>query len=284
MEKKKFIDIEQILKEKAFKLYKWLPGFAINWLKKKLHEDDINGAMEYLKDDVGLEFNSRGLVKLGAKVESLHTDFVPRTGSIVIVSNHPLGGLDGMALIKAVGDIRPDVHFLVNDVLKNIKNYGDIYVAVNKLGATSAKHLRVMEEVFRTESALLVFPAGLVSRKQNGVVRDLEWKKTFVTQAIDHKRMIQPVFIEGKNSNFFYNFAMWRKRLGIKANLEMLFLPDEMFKARKETIKVHFSKPFDSALLNGSKTHKQWAALVNQYIYSTEFMNGVPFEEYMKGK
>ncbi|MES2567232.1 MAG: 1-acyl-sn-glycerol-3-phosphate acyltransferase [Bacteroidota bacterium] len=284
MEKKKFIDIEQILKEKAFKLYKWLPRFAISWLKKKLHEDDINGAMEHLKDDVGLEFNSRGLIKLGAKVESLHTEFVPRTGSIVIVSNHPLGGLDGMALIKAVGDIRPDVHFLVNDVLKNIKNYGDIYVAVNKLGATSAKHLRVMEEVFRTESALLVFPAGLVSRKQNGVVRDLEWKKTFVTQAIDHKRMIQPVFIEGKNSNFFYNFAMWRKRLGIKANLEMLFLPDEMFKARKETIKVHFSKPFDSALLDSSKTHKQWAALVYQYIYSTEFMKGIPFEEYMKGK
>ncbi|MCD6018729.1 MAG: putative hemolysin [Bacteroidetes bacterium] len=284
MENTKFIDIEKILKEKAFKLYKWLPRFAINWLKKKLHEDDINGAMEHLKDDVGLEFNRRGLEKLGAKVESLNDEFVPRTGSIVIVSNHPLGGLDGMALIKAVGDIRPDVHFLVNDVLKNIKNYGDIYVAVNKLGATSAKYLRVIEEVFRTESALLLFPAGLVSRKQDGVVRDLEWKKTFITQAIDHKRMIQPVFIEGKNSKFFYNFAMWRKRLGIKANIEMLFLPDEMFKARKETIKIHFSKPFDSALLDESKTHKQWAALVYQYIYSPDFMKGIPFEEYMKGK
>ncbi len=284
MENAKFIDIEKILKEKAYKLYRWLPRFAINWLKNKLHEDDINDAMVHLKDDVGLVFNSRGLEKLGAKVESLHTDFVPKTGSIVIVSNHPLGGLDGMALIKSVGDIRPDVHFLVNDVLKNIKNYGDIYVAVNKLGATSAKHLRVMEEVFRTESALLVFPAGLVSRKQNGLVRDLEWKKTFITQAIDHKRMIQPVFIEGQNSKFFYNFAMWRKRLGIKANIEMLFLPDEMFKARKETIKVHFSKPFDSSLLDGTKTHKQWAALVHQYIYSPDFMKGISFEDYMKGK
>lgn len=284
MENTKFIDIEKILKEKAYKLYRWLPRFAINWLKKKLHEDDINEAMVHLKDDVGLVFNSRGLEKLGAKVESLHSEFVPKTGSIVIVSNHPLGGLDGMALIKSVGDIRPDVHFLVNDVLKNLKNYGDIYVAVNKLGATSAKHLRVMEEVFRTESALLVFPAGLVSRKQNGMVRDLEWKKTFVTQAIDHKRMIQPVFIEGENSKFFYNFAMWRKRLGIKVNIEMLFLPDEMFKARKETIKIHFSKPFDSNILNSSKTHKQWAALVQQYIYSPEFMKGMPFEEYMKGK
>jgi 1-acyl-sn-glycerol-3-phosphate acyltransferase len=284
MEKKKFIDVEKILKEKAYKLYRWLPRFAINWLKKKLHEDDINAAMVHLKDDVGLEFNRRGLEKLGAKVESVHPELVPKSGSIVIVSNHPLGGLDGMALIKAVGEVRPDVRFFVNDVLKNLKNYGEIFVAVNKLGASSASSLRVMEEVFRTESALLLFPAGLVSRKQNGLVRDLEWRKSYITQAIDHKRMIQPVFIEGENSKFFYNFAMWRKRLGIKANIEMLFLPDEMFKARKETIKIHFSKPFDSAILTDNKTHKEWSKLVYQYIYSPEFMKGIPFEEYMKGK
>ena len=284
METEKFIDVEKILKEKAFKLYRWLPRFAINWLKRRLHEEDINRTMVRLKDDVGLEFNRKGLIELGAKVEAINSHFVPKTGSIVIVSNHPLGGLDGMALIKAVGDIRSDVHFLVNDVLKNIKNYGDIYIAVNKLGASSAKYMRVIEEVFRTESALLVFPAGLVSRKQNGIVRDLVWKKTFVTQAIDHQRMIQPTFIEGQNSSFFYNFAMWRKRLGIKVNIEMLFLPDEMFKARKETIKIHFSKPFDSSILDSSKNHKQWAALIYQFIYSPEFMQGVPFEEYMKGK
>ncbi len=284
MENKKFIDVEKILKQKAYKLYKWLPRFAINWLKKKLHEDDINSAMVHLKDEEGLSFNAKGLERLEAKVESLHSELVPKSGSIVIVSNHPLGGLDGMALIKAVGDIRPDVRFFVNDVLKNLKNYGEIFVAVNKLGSSSAKSLRIMEEVFRTESALLLFPAGLVSRKQNGLVRDLRWRKTFVTQAIDHKRMIQPVFIEGENSKFFYNFAMWRKRLGIKANFEMLFLPDEMFKAKKETIKIHFSKPFDSALLDDSKTHLQWSDLIYKYIYSPEFMQGVPFEEYMKGK
>lgn len=284
MENKKFIDVEKVLKEKAYKLYRWLPRFAISWLKKKLHEEEINAAMAALKDDEGLEFNRKGLEKLGARVESVHAELVPKTGSIVIVSNHPLGGLDGMALIKAVGEIRPDVRFFVNDVLKNLKNYGDIFVAVNKLGAASAKSLRIMEEVFRTESALLLFPAGLVSRKQNGLVRDLEWRKSYVTQAIDHKRMIQPTFIEGENSKFFYNFAMWRKRLGIKGNIEMLFLPDEMFKARKETIKIHFSKPFDSALLDDSKTHRQWSELIYQYIYSPDFMKGIPFEEYMKGK
>ncbi|MES2514300.1 MAG: 1-acyl-sn-glycerol-3-phosphate acyltransferase [Bacteroidota bacterium] len=284
METKKFIDVEKILKEKAYKLYRWLPRFAINWLKKKLHEDDINEAMEHLKNDEGLEFNRKGLEKLGAKVESVHAELIPKTGSIIIAANHPLGGLDGMALIKSVGEIRPDVRFFVNDILKNLKNYGEIFVAVNKVGASSTRSLRTMEEVFMTECAVLFFPAGLVSRKQNGLVRDLTWKKSFVTQAIDHKRMIQPVFIEGENSKFFYNFAMWRKRLGIKANIEMLFLPDEMFKAKKATIRIHYSKPFDTSILDSSKTHKQWSDLIYQYIYSSDFMKGIPFEEYMKDK
>ena len=283
MENPKFIDVEKILKEKAYGLYKWLPRFALNWLKKKLHEDDINSAMKHLKDDEGLIFNSRALQRVGAKVESVNAELVPKTGNLTVAANHPLGGLDGMALIKAVGDIRPDVHFLVNDVLKNLKNYGDVFVAVNKLGASSTRSLRTMEDVFRNGGAVLIFPAGLVSRKQNGLVRDLEWKKSFITQAIDHKRMVQPVFIEGQNSKFFYNFAMWRKRLGIKANIEMLFLPDEMFMADKKTIKIHFSKPFSYKVLDESRSHKQWSELVYKFIYSPEFMKGIGFEEYVKG-
>jgi putative hemolysin len=282
MENEKFIDVEKVLKDKAYKLYKWLPRFAINWLKKKLHEKEINETMRLLKNDKGLEFNRKGLDALGAKVESTNQHLVPKSGSVIIAANHPLGGLDGLALIKSVGEVRHDVRFFVNDILKNFKNYDEIFVAVNKVGASSTNSLRTMEDVFKTECAVLFFPAGLVSRKQNGLVRDLEWKKSFVTQAIDHKRMIQPVFIEGENSKFFYNFAMWRKRLGIKANIEMLFLPDEMFKARKDTIKIHYSKPFDSALLDKRKTDKQWSKLLYQYIYSPEFMQGVCFEDYMK--
>jgi 1-acyl-sn-glycerol-3-phosphate acyltransferase len=282
MENKKFIDVEKILKEKAYKLYRWLPRFAINWVKKKLHEEDINATMVHLGDKQGLDFNAEGLKKIGANVESVNAHFVPKHGKVTIASNHPLGGLDGMALIKAVGEIRPDVRFFVNDVLKNLKNYGEIFVAVNKLGAASASSLRVMEEVFRKENAVLIFPSGLVSRKQNGLVRDLKWRKSFVTQAIDHKRLVQPVFIEGENSKFFYNFAKWRKRLGIKVNIEMLFLPDEMFMANKKTIKIHFSKPFDAAIMDSSKTHREWSELIYKYIYSPEFMKGISFEEYIK--
>lgn len=282
MEHKKFIDVEKVLKEKAYKLYKWLPRFAINWLKRKLHEDEINAAMIQLKDDKGLDFNRKALDILEAKVESVNAQNVPLTGNVTIAANHPLGGLDGMALIKAIGEIRPDVHFFVNDILKNVTNYGDVFIAVNKLGAASAGSLRTMEQIFRQGGAVLIFPAGLVSRKIDGKVRDLSWKKSFVTQAIDHKRQIVPTFIEGENSKFFYNFAYWRKRLRIKANIEMVFLPDEMFKANKKTIRIHFGKPFNYTVFNDSKSHKGWADHLYKYIYSAEFMNGMSYEEYIK--
>src|SRR5207253_1381214 len=109
--------------------------------------------------------------------------YVPKTGGIIVAANHPLGGLDGMALIRAVGEIRPDVRFFVNDVLKNLKNYGDVFVGVNKVGSTSATSLRTMENIFMSPDAVLFFPAGLVSRKIKGKVVDLDWKKSFETQA-----------------------------------------------------------------------------------------------------
>ena len=282
MKEKKFIDVKKVIGEKAPKLKKWMPKFVLVWLKHKLHEDEINKLMHELKDEYGLAFNKKGLEKFGAKIEAVHTHHIPKTGGIIIAANHPLGGLDGMALIKAVGDIRPDVRFVVNDVLDNLKNYGDVFVGVNKVSSTSAKSLRAMENVLESKDAVIFFPAGLVSRKQKGGIKDLVWKKSFVTQAIDHHRHIVPVFIEGKNSKFFYRFANFRKRIGIKANIEMLFLPDEMFKQKGQTIKIHFGKPFNASILGASRSHRAWAAFIKQYVYSHEFKKGIPFEDYLK--
>lgn len=277
----KFIDVGQVLKDKIPGIERWLPGFTINWLRRKLHEDELNQAMHMLKDIYGLEFNAKALEFLGANIETVNPQHISANERIIVASNHPLGGLDGMALINAVGKIRPDVRFLVNDVLKNLKNFGDLFVGVNKIGNNSAKSLRSMDEVLRSDDAVLIFPAGLVSRKQQGLIRDLEWKKSFITQAIDHNRIIVPTYIEGENSKFFYRFANIRKKIGIKGNIEMLFLPDEMFKQKGQTIKIHFSKPFDAAILHDKKSHREWAAHLKKFIYSEEFRKGIPFEEYM---
>ena len=284
MPEKKFIDVDKILKERAPTLKKWLPRFALKWLKRKLHVDEINLAMHELKDRYGIDFNNGCVEMLGANVVSINSHHIPETGGIILASNHPLGGLDGMAFVKAIGEVRPDIHFVVNDVLKNLKNYGDVFIGINKIKTTSPTSLRTIESVLITDEAVGFFPAGLVSRKQKGMIRDLEWKKSFVTQAIDHKRMIVPVFIEGENSKFFYRFANFRKMIGIKANIEMLFLPDEMFKKKGETIKVYFGKAFDTSILDKKKSHKEWAAFIKQYIYSEEFKKEISFEEYLKIK
>jgi len=284
MPEEKFIDVAKVLKEKAPGLNKWLPGFVKNYLKRKLHEDEINVIMHQLKDVYGLDFNNQGLHLLGAKVEAVNGHNVPKTGGIILAANHPLGGLDGMAFVKAIGEQRKDVHFVVNDVLKNLKNYGDVFIGVNKIKSASHSSLRSIENVLMTDETVGFFPAGLVSRKQDdGRIYDLDWKKSFVTQALDHERLIVPVFIEGENSKFFYNFARFREKIGIKFNIEMLFLPDEMFKQKGKTIKVHFGKAFDpNKVLDKSKKHKGWADHIKQYIYSAEFNKGIPFEDYIK--
>ncbi len=284
MSSEKFIDVDKVLKEKAKKAYKFLPGFAISWLKRKLREDDINAAMTFLKPFHGLEYNSEVLKYFKVKVEVFGLENVPKTGGIIVAANHPLGGLDGMALIQAVGTQRTDVRFIVNDILKNLKNFGDLFVGVNKVGGQNRDSLQMVEKVYATEAAILVFPAGLVSRKFPEGIRDLEWNKSFINKSIKYNKPIVPVFIEGHNSNFFYNFARWRKRLGIKANIEMLYLPDEMFNQKGNTIKIHFGKIIEPSLFYTVYTPQQWTNIMHDYIYTDSIRKGISFKDFTRKK
>lgn len=278
----KHVDIKKVLKTKAPKLYKYLPGFVINYIIRKLHQDDINYGINHLEDKFGHDFNKAGLDYVGAKMKWDGLENIPTTGKVIIAANHPLGGLDGMALIHAVSHVRKDTVFFVNDILKNLKNYGDLFVGVNKVGNTANSALKVVVDEYSTEKAILVFPAGLVSRMQKGKVRDLEWKKSFVSKSIQYGSPIIPTFIHGQNSDFFYKFAMWRKRLGIKANIEMFFLPDEMFSQTNKDIHIQFGPPIQSDVFDDSKTPKQWAQVIKEYIYSDHFQKKSTFKEYIR--
>lgn len=284
MKPEKYIDVEKVLKTKAKTLYKILPRFAINWLKRKLHEEEINIGMVHLSKFYGLDFNTEVLKFLDVKIEVHGTENLPKSGGVIIASNHPLGGMDGIALIKAIGDIRGDVKFIVNDILKNIKNYGEVFVGVNKVGGQSRNSLQFVEQIYATDAAILIFPAGLVSRKFPEGIRDLEWNKSFINKSIKYNKPIIPVFIEGQNSNFFYNFAKWRKKLGIKVNIEMLFLPDEMFKQKGNTIKIRFGKIIEPSLFYATYTPQQWTNIMREYIYTNSIDNGVAFKDYVKKK
>lgn len=264
---KKFIDLEKVISEKNPSLAKWLPGPILGWLKRLVHEDDCNRFIEkngHLRDH---EFVEAVLNEVGAKIEVRGLEYIPLTGGVIVAANHPLGGLDGVGLMKAVASRRLDIRFIVNDILLAMTGFGNLFVGVNKHGANSRDGLRLMDETFASENCTLFFPAGLVSRRQNGIIRDLDWHKSFISKAVQHRRPVVPCFISGRNSEFFYNLASWRKKLGVKANIEMAWLVDEIYKQRGQTIRFQFGPPISPEQFTREKTHAEWAAWLKNEVY-----------------
>lgn len=266
----KYIVIRDVIARKNPGLLKWLPGFVLRYIERIAHEDDINTVMRNIGHLEGLDFVDALITQeLNVEVELTGTEHIPLTGGVVFASNHPLGGLDGIAFMHALGRYRKDIKFLVNDILMNIKNLEPLFVPINKHGKQAREASRRIDEAYASDQALLVFPAGLVSRKRrNGVIKDLEWKKSFIGKAKKYKKDIIPVFIEGRNSEFFYNLARFRKNLGIGINLEMFYLADEMFAQRNKKVSIRIGQPLPYQTLDGSKTEQKWAETIREIVYA----------------
>jgi putative hemolysin len=267
MSAEKFLDVRKAIQKKNPKLLKWLPEFVINYIRRVIHEDDLNSIMQRHNQLEGLDFIDVLIEEFGIQVELKGADNIPLDKSVIFAANHPIGGMDGIVFMHALGKYRQDIKFLVNDILTNIENLNSLFVPINKHGSQRRRGTATIDEAYSSDYAILVFPAGLVSRKQNGIIRDLEWKKSFISKSKKHQKDIVPVFIEGRNSDFFYNFARLRKWLGIKANLEMFYLPKEMFAQRGKKVTIHIGKPISYDYFDGSKSEKEWAAEVRDVVY-----------------
>ena len=243
MQKEKFIDIKRLIASKSPRLAKWLPGFVINYLKRILHEDQINDFLESHKEVYNAEFCHDVIDYFDIKVEIIGKENIPKTGPAILTMNHPLGGMDAIALVDALKDERSDLKFIVNDLLMNLHNIKDLFVGVNKHGKNDGSIRQQISDLFESDQAVCIFPAGLVSRKSKGKIEDLDWKKTFITYADKFNQPIIPIHIEGELSPFFYRLSNFRKALGIKMNIEMLYLADEMFKQHGKTIRFTIGKP-----------------------------------------
>ncbi len=264
----KYIDIEQVIRDKNPKLAKWLPGFILNYIRRIVHEDDLNRAMRDFGHLEGVDFVNASIEHVGANIEVAGLENIPKEGGVILAANHPLGGLDGIAFMQAVGRVRSDMQFLVNDILLNIKNFSPLFIPVNKHGANPRAALKIIDKAYASEAAVMVFPAGLVSRKIDGKVQDLEWTKSFITKAIRYKKDVVPVHIDGHNSNWFYNLSKYRKKLGVKANLEMFYLANEMYKQSGQTITLTFGKPIPADKFDKSRSANDWANYVREKMYS----------------
>lgn len=265
---KKLIDIRKVFREKNPKLYRFIPGFVISWLRKVVHEDDVNAFIAEFGHHTGLEFVSDIVTNFGANVSYTGLENIPSAGGAIAASNHPLGGLDAMALLQTAGKKRSDLKFLVNDILMNLENLRMLFLPVNKIGRNQSEHLALIDEAYASEQLVFVFPAGLVSRKRNGIVRDLDWKKSFISKARQHRKDVIPVHVSGQNRNFFYNLSNFRKRIGIKANIEMLYLVDEMYKQKGKDIHITIGKPIPWTVFDNSQSPHHWANRVRHFVYT----------------
>lgn len=264
----KYIDVKQIIKDKNETLAKWLPGFIVSYIKRIVHEKEINEIMADIGHLKGLDFVQSSLSSLNTTIKIEGVENVPKSGGCILAANHPLGGLDGIAFMKAMGEIRSDFKFIVNDILMNIENLKPLFLGVNKHGSNPREFTRVIEAGYSSDDAILIFPAGLVSRKLSNGIGDLSWKKSFISKAKKYERDIIPVFIDGRNSNFFYNLSRLRTKFGIKANLEMFYLADEMFRQRDKTITIRFGKPISYKEFDKSKPLIEWADAVRTRVYA----------------
>jgi putative hemolysin len=264
----KLINLERIIGRKNPRLLKMLPGFVLRYIKRTVHQEEMNDFLRKNGHRQDFEFAASILDYLGINIKAIGLENVPAEGGCILASNHPLGGIDGIALIDTVGKKRKDISFLVNDILMVLEQLKGIFVPVNKLGKNSAEMVSKMDEVYSSDKVVMIFPAGLVSRKQNGgVIKDLEWKKSFITRARKYGKNVIPVYISGNNSGRFYNLARWRKRFGIKANIEMFYLPDEMYRKRNTTITIIFGKPIPHEAFDRTRTDALWAEMVKEQVY-----------------
>ncbi len=266
------INLRQIVRERLGRYSRLVPGFVLRYLEKTVCQDRLNELLRNNFPREGAEFCEGVLADLDVGLTVVGEDKLPSPAQrrVVFVSNHPLGGLDGMALIAwATRRYGGKVHFVVNNLLDAVAPLRSVFVPVNKHGSQSRESIRVIDEAFAGEDPVLVFPAGLCSRRgSNGEIADLEWQKMFVNKAVEHHRDVVPLYFSGRNSDFFYNFAKIRKQLGLKFNIEMIYLPSEIFRARGSRFTLVCGDTIGWQELRSGKAAMEQAAEIRSLVYS----------------
>jgi putative hemolysin len=261
------INIRNLIKSKNPRLLKWIPGFIIRYLERILHQEEINVFLASCADKQDEDFCDSTMEFLDLKVEVKGKENLPKEGKLVFAMNHPLGGLDAIALVSGLRYEVKNIKFIVNDLLLQLGKMNGLFLGIDKFGKNSMNKREQINELFASDNVVCIFPAGLVSRRNSGTIADLEWKKSFVTLSKKNERIIIPIHIEGRLSPFFYGLSNLRKKLGIKANIEMLYLSDELFKLKGTKIVFTIGQPIHDVDFDESKGDRAIAQSVKRKVY-----------------
>ena len=269
------IDVAAVLRGKAPRLSRWIPSPLVGWLRRTIHEQEINHILEHYWELPPQEFIHACFREWGVTYSVEGLDKLDPAGRYLFVANHPFGGMDGMMLADKLIDRFGDVRVVVNDLLMHVEPLRPLWVPVNKHGAQNAAYARKFDEAFFGDTPVLTFPAGLCSRRIGGRITDLPWKNSFLKKALASQREIVPVFVEGRLSDFFYRVDRIRKALGVKFNIEMLWLPDEMFSQKGRHFRLIVGAPVSVAELQRFGT---LAEQVDEIRRKTYFLEKTPSE------
>lgn len=262
------INLRYLFMDKNPKVGRWVPPFVFSALSKMLKIDFFNDPILYnhgYKKDV--EFAKASKEVFNVSVDVVGMENLKADERFIFASNHPLGGFDGMMIVVELSKVYPHFKVLVNDLLTKVDNMDGTFIPVNKHGAQAMENVRRINAIFESDEQVVTFPAGLVSRREKGLIRDPEWQKSIIVKAKSSKRAIVPIHVSGRCSNFFYNLANTRKFLGIKANLEMFFLPKESYKHRNQHFVLTFGKPIPFETFDKRHTPLEWAQLIKEHVY-----------------
>lgn len=253
------IDIEQVIRSRFPKA----PRLLTRFIRRLIHQDFLNGF--FRQGFTGIEFCHEALKYLNIRIEVEGT--IPQGGPYTFVSNHPLGGIDGLALLDLIGSDGRDVKLLGNDFLAAIKGLAPMIVPISKVGMQSRSLKSNIDQAFSSDVNMLVCPAGKVSRKIGGVIQDQKWAKTFLQKSIETHRDIVPMHFIGENSRRFYRIGRMEKFFRLRFPLGMLFLPDEMYRAQGSTYRVVIGQPIDYKTFDSSKSLNDWAQDIRKTVY-----------------
>lgn len=266
----KTIDLDRLLYERMGAKARYVPAFVVSYLKRLIHQDQVNAFIWEHRDKVGTEWLEACVSYLDMTLDIHGFENLPDADDgrqYTFVSNHPLGGADGVALGAIIGrHYNGRFRYLVNDLLMNLPGLAPMCIPINKTGRQSRDFPAMVKAGFESKNHILMFPAGICSRKRNGVIRDIPWSKTFVTKSVEYKRDIVPIHFSGRNSDFFYRLSNFSDRY-LNFNLAMLFLVDEMYKNVHKKFTVHIGKPIPWQTFDATKTPMEWARFVEDKVY-----------------
>ena len=268
---KETIDIDKILVSKMGNKAKFVPRPFISWLKRIIHQDEVNKYLWESRHLSGTEWLEECVRYLDMTIKLVGEENLPDKNDgrlYTFVSNHPLGGEDGVALGAIIGrHYDGKFRYLVNDLLMNLPGLAPVCIPINKTGNQSRNFPAMVEAGFKSDNHMLMFPAGICSRKRGEEIRDIAWKKTFITKSVEYQRDVVPIHFGGQNSPFFYKLANFSDKYVKKVNLAMLFLVDEMYKNVHKTFRIAIGKPIPWQTFDKSKTATQWAQYVQDIVY-----------------